>query len=423
MATTKKVERKAVAQTSVVKHAVKRGGNRAGENRAVPPTKSRTYPALENVQRADAPNLKFYLFHAPAAEIAEWAIVDRMSEDNTKGIQRVLNRTKIRRINEYLSAPFSNTIATSVVVVFSTKTATFEDAGKGLGAITIDWSVAKPAATIVDGQHRVLGASKGEHGGIHLNVVGIVGADINEAAFQFLVINNNSSKVNPSHVKALFTDYKEEQLFARMLASGSTNVDEEKLTALDFFDRGVDSPFLGQIKWEKNSTGFVVANALEAGLAEVTNRSNLLSLKDVELDSFTVIWSTIKQKWHHLWTKETHLLEKASIQALTGYICDTLEKLVLFAEDGMQLSDPDVLEAEVGKILTRLEPSFFEVEWTRTGLDTRAGQELLATDFKQMASNLRHKKAWHAGLDIVSVSSIAGGMTKKGSRPLVKSKK
>lgn len=409
MPATKKVAAKAVAKKTAVKTAAKK---------AAAPSKTLKYVAIENVQRTDAPNLKFYLFHAPAAEIADWAIVDRMSPENRKGIQRVLNRTKVRRIEEYLSAPFANTIATSVVLVFNKNAVDFVEANDGVGSLVINWTTAQRAATIVDGQHRVLGASGVVDGALHLNVVGIVGADGTEAAFQFLVINNNSSKVNPSHVKALFTDYQEEQLFDRMLKSGSTNVDEEQLTALDFFDRGADSPFLGQIKWEKNNKGFIVANALEAGLAEVNNRSNLLSLQDVELDSFTVIWSTIKGKWEHLWTKDSHLLEKATIQALTGYICDTLEKLVLFADDGIQLSDPDVLEQEVQKVLKRLDPAFFEVEWTRTGLDTRAGQELLQTDFRQMAANLRTNKSWHVGLDIVGVAAVAGGMTKKGSRPL-----
>ena len=111
-----------------------------------------------------------------------------------------------------------------------------------------------PAATIVDGQHRVIGAKDVKDGSIQLNVVGIVGADATEGAFQFLVINNNSSRVSPSHVKALFTDYKEDELLERMLQSGSTNIDEKKITALDFFDRGLDSPFKGEVKWAKNTS-------------------------------------------------------------------------------------------------------------------------------------------------------------------------
>ena len=116
-------------------------------------------------------------------------------------------------------------------------------------------------------------------------------------------------------MKALFTDYKEDELLERMLQSGSTNIDEKKITALDFFDRGPDSPFKGEVKWAKNTAGFVVPNALEAGLAEVQNRSALLSIEDVELDVFTEIWSIIKGQWKTLWSAESHLLEKACVQA------------------------------------------------------------------------------------------------------------
>lgn len=297
------------------------------------PTKTSPYVALENVQLSDHPELKFYLFHAPAAEIYQWAVVDRLGPSKPKSIQRSLNKTKVRRIEEYLSAPYANTIATSVVVVFGEGMTTYQPSkpiGKepqGHGKLLVHWAPKLPAATIVDGQHRVIGAKDVKNGTIQLNVVGIVGADQTEGAFQFLVINNNSSRVSPSHVKALFTDYKEDELLERMLQSGSTNIDEKKITALDYFDRGPDSPFNGEVKWAKNANGFVVPNALEAGLAEVQNRSALLSIQDVELDVFTQIWATIKARWGSLWGSESHLLEKACVQALTAYICDSLEKM------------------------------------------------------------------------------------------------
>ena len=381
------------------------------------PTKKSEYGALENIQISDYPNLKFYLFHAPASEIYQWAVIDRLGPGKQKSIQRSLNKTKVRRIEEYLNAPFANTIATSVVVVFGEGMTTFKRSKTHCGTLQVHWAPRLPAATIVDGQHRVIGAKDVKDGSVRLNVVGIVGADATEGAFQFLVINNNSSRVSPSHVKALFTDYKEDELLERMLQSGSTNIDEKKITALDYFDRGPDSPFKSAVKWAKNADGFVVPNALEAGLAEVQNRSALLSIQDVELDVFTEIWSVIKGQWKTLWSAESHLLEKACVQALTAYICDSLEKMRLFSDSDLQLNDPDVLKREVVKVLKMIEPDFFEVQWTTTGLDTRAGQELLRGDLRQMSSNLRGGKPWHADLETVSIAAISQGITKKGSRP------
>lgn len=384
-------------------------------------SKKQSYIALENVQRTDTPKLKFYLFHASASEIFQWGLIDRMSPESPKAIQRRLNKTKILRIEEFLAYP-GNTIATSVVVVFNKSAISYKE-GKpssagdsAFGRLEVSWTAKEAAGIIVDGQHRVIGAhAYGKD--IRLNVVGIVGADDTEGAFQFLVINNNSSKVSPSQVKALFTSYKEEALLKRMLDSGSTNIDSEKITALDYFDGGSDSPFKGQLKWAKNAKGTIAPNALEAGLGEVQNRSALLAIGELELDTFTVIWSTIKKTWPALWNEESHLLEKACLQALTAYICNSLENFRSHSDEGVDYSDPKVVAREVVKVLNKLETSFFEVQWGTTGLDTRAGQELLLTDLKRMAANLKSGATWHDGLELVNIGAVSGGQIKKGARP------
>lgn len=378
-------------------------------------TQTREYPALENIQRTDSTGVRFYLFHAPASEIYQWGLIDRMSPTNPKAIQRRLNKTKVLRIKEFLDFP-GNTIATSVVIVFNDKMVEFNSTSDGIGVLSVSWKPTAAAGIIVDGQHRVIGAHDYD-ADIDLNVVGITGADDTEGAFQFLVINNNSSKVNPSQVKALFTSYKEEALLQRMLDSGSTNVDAEKITALDYFDGGADSPFKGQLKWAKNEKGFVVANALESGLSEVQNRSSLLSIGELELDTFAGVWTVIKEQWGDMWNEKSHLLEKASVQALTAYVCDALEKLLVYAEDDIDYSDPEVLAKGVRQVLRMLEPGFFEVQWAVTGLDTRAGHEMLMSDLKKMASNVKARRPWYTSLETVNIGAVSGGQVEKGARP------
>lgn len=378
-------------------------------------TEQQVYPAIENSQLGKSGGVRFYLFHAPAAEICQWGRIDRMSPDNPRAIQRRLNRTKILRIKEFLDYP-GNTIATSVVVVFDEQMVSFVGDPNGIGKLSVDWKPDKSAGIIVDGQHRVIGANE-YRGEISLNVVGIIGADDTEGAFQFLVINNNSSKVSPSQVKALFTSYKEEELLRRMLDSGSTNVDEEKITALDLFDGGSDSPFKGQLKWAKNADGFVVANALESGLGEVKNRSALLSVSELEIDTFIGIWAVIKDQWGELWNRDSHLLEKASVQALTAYICDALEKLLVYADADVDYSDPVVLADGVRQVLNRLESSFFQVQWAVTGLDTRAGHEMLMSDLRKVAANGKAKRPWYSNLETVNIGAVSGSQVEKSARP------
>jgi DGQHR domain-containing protein len=381
---------------------------------------NRNYMALENVQRQDSPSLKFYLFHAPSSEIYQWGLIDRMAPGKPKAIQRKLNKTKILRIREFLEYT-GNTIATSVIVVFDDDAVNFEEQSLengegGFGKLSISWKPNQPAGIIVDGQHRVIGV-KEYSDDVHLNVIGITGADDTEGAFQFLVINNNSSRVNPSQVKALFASYKEEELVQRMLDSGSTNVDSEKITALDYFDGGSDSPFKDQLKWPKNWEGFIAPNALEAGLSEVQNRSSLLGVQELEIDTFTGIWAAIKGTWPTLWNTDSHLLEKACIQALTVYICDALEKLLIYSDDEIDYSDPELLSKGVRQVIKMLEPTFFDVQWAVTGLDTRAGHELLLDDLKRIASNVKAKRAWYSNLETVNIAAISGEKTKKDARP------
>lgn len=377
---------------------------------------TRKYMALENVQREDSPGLKFYLFHAPSAEIYQWGLIDRMAPGKPKSIQRKLNKTKILRIREFLEYT-GNTIATSVIVVFDDSAVSFEEHDEGgFGKLSISWKPSQPAGIIVDGQHRVIGAKEFSDN-VHLNVIGITGADDTEGAFQFLVINNNSSRVNPSQVKALFTSYKEEDLVQRMLDSGSTNVDSEKITALDYFDGGADSPFKDQLKWPKNEDGFIAPNALESGLSEVQNRSALLGVQDLEIDTFTGIWAAIKDAWPKLWNADTHLLEKACIQALTVYICDALEKLLIYSDDEIDYSDPELLSKGVRQVVKMLDQNFFDVQWAITGLDTRAGHQLLLDDLKRMASNVKAKRNWYSNLETVNIAAVSGEKTKKDARP------
>lgn len=347
-----------------------------------------------------------------------------MSPENQKGIQRRLNKTKKTKIKEFLEHE-ANTIATSIVVVFKDSSVKFTplQGEPGLGTVTIEWSAKAPAAVIVDGQHRVFSAKDFfDHSGedIHLNVVGIAGADDTEGAFQFLVINNNSSRVSANQVKALFTSYHEEELLGRMLDSGSTNVDEEKITALDIFDRGADSPFKGQLKWQKNADGFIVPSALEAGLGEVQNRTALLGLDDDSaVDLFSAMWTTVGDVWPHLWNSDTHLLEKAVLQTLTAFICEALANVRVYGGAEVDYTDPDELEKGVRAVLSKLEPGFFEAQWAKTGLDTRAGQDLIFADLRLMASNSTGKSPWHTGLQTISIGAVAeGGVgTKKKDRP------
>lgn len=360
-----------------------------------------SYDAIENIQRnARDGSIVFYLFHAPAIEISKWGLIDRMSEDNHKGIQRLLNRNKVKGIVSYLkNKEYTNTIATSIIVVLNKDSVSFANK-----TITIKMPDANQPGVIVDGQHRVIGAkeyAEMDNESINLNVVGILGADDAEGAFQFLTINNNSSKVSPSQVKALFTSYKEDQLVRRMMESGSKNINSDKISALDYCDGIEDSPFHKQIKWAKNAGGFIVPNGIESGLTEVATLSANLSIEGDELSFFLSLWAAIKEHWNSLWNQDSQLLKKVTIQCLTSYIVDQLISIRLYTSDDIDFKDPDCVKAYTIKILDSLSTDFFSATWTLKSLDTLAGQAILKEDIGRIASNIKNKRPWPTGLQTI----------------------
>src|SRR6185437_16588144 len=83
-------------------------------------------------------------------------------------------------------------------------------------------------------------------------------------------------------------------------------------------------PFRGLIKWPRNSDGFIPPNALEAALAETRDRGARLAIVDLERDVFLAMWAIIKDVRRSEWTRDSHLLQKVGIYALTVYILDSL---------------------------------------------------------------------------------------------------
>jgi hypothetical protein len=51
---------------------------------------------------------------------------------------------------------------------------------------------------------------------MHVNVVALIDADDDEAAFQFLVINNKATRVAQDHIKLLSLHYTEDVLADRL---------------------------------------------------------------------------------------------------------------------------------------------------------------------------------------------------------------
>ena len=121
---------------------------------------------------------------------------------------------------------------------------------------------------VIDGQHRLLGM-KDLDPSLHVNVVALLTGDLNEAAFQFLVINNKASKVPTDHIKALLAEHQDMRLQGRLLSARLSIDNRYEFVATA--DNDLESPFRNEIDWPTNRTGMhlVKPAAIETAVRDI----------------------------------------------------------------------------------------------------------------------------------------------------------
>lgn len=388
------------------------------------------YDALLYSQRQDPAAPKFLLFHAAASEIAAWADVDRLGPNNRQGAQRPLRELKASKIKKFFAADSTNTIPTGVVVAIDEKSAAFTPVQKGgaMGALRLVLRGGKKPGLIIDGQHRVFGAAKFA-ADTQLNVIGVVGGDDAERAFQFVVINNSATKVSKDHIKALNLQYDQNKLNKRLISSAGVSMgvkddDYDDLSLLDNIP-----PFKGCIEWPTNKNGFIAASALEGALAETKDRAHLLNIDSFEIDVFVQIWQKIRDMKPLLWTAPpkgqgskpgtSRLLMKVSIYALTVYLLESMVAKLRTEDDPIDYGDVETLDALVERIFSRIPDAFWTSEWTAKELDTTAGRRIVLEALGVVDSNVRYKRPWYDGVSLIDPALVLGqvygskGKTKK----------
>ena len=386
-------------------------------NRAVKETF--TYDALSYAQVSDKDAPRFVLFHASAGDIVQWADVDRLAPQNPTGAQRPLHPLKVNRVAKYMGQDKRNTIPTAVIIALDAKSAEFTPRSTkskdGSGTLTISLGKKRPGL-IIDGQHRVFGAEKWDPA-MHLNIVVMLGGDDAERAFQFVVINNTSSRVSKNHITALNLQFDPETLNRRLLKSSgvSLGIKEGLYDELQVIDLSL--PFKGMLKLPTNKNGFIPPNAIEGALAETKDRSALLDIQDLELDVFLAIWAAIHDLWEDQWNSKSKLLNKVSIYAITVYVLDTLIAGQRHARRRLDFTDGDVIRDEVVSLMNDIPEVFWSTEWVGKELDTSLGRRVLLDALELIDANVRFKRPWYAEVSLIDQTRLprqaSAGATKK----------
>lgn len=385
------------------------------------PEQSRQYCAFTVAQRA-SPAPRICLFYAPVKEVLEWALIAPLGPANRGGIQRQAISSRIKGIQRFFIKDDRNIIPTAIVIAFAPGTVQVNNialpagaqACPGISRISISWnsdvadgSRASRPGYVIDGQHRLKGVELYDSGTL-IPIVGIVDANNDETAFQFLVINNKASKVPTDHVRALLNLKVDDATLEKRLSSARLSLNPN-YESVGFADSEEDSPFRGIINWPLNQDGYVAPTAIEISVANIRRRGTKADLADPEPAQafFIAIWSVVHEKWGDLWKPGSKLMSKVAIICLTDFVADNLVVWARHPKSDLDITNEDDVKKNTVDILEYLDPQFFVAEWASTSYDTGAGREQIKEAIETMYKNRLADQPWHEGVKVIDSAWLA----------------
>jgi DGQHR domain-containing protein len=368
-------------------------------------------PCIMVDQRNNEEAPKFAIFAAPAGEIAQWAAIRRRTE-NPQGTQRALNKSKLNALNNFLRKDERNTIPPALTVTLRVAPGQIEtlDPARNFAVITLELpeqaTEEQKPGLIIDGQHRLFGIDAYSHA-CPVNVVALLNVSDLETAFQFLVINNKVTPVQPDHIRTLALDYAEGELSERLRTARLTL--HANLPYVGIMDTDEASPFRGLISLvvapdQEPQNRFVSPASIENAIG-VVQKKEVRELKsdDALCEFFYAIWFCLKQDgWAELWAPASKLMTKVGIIAMTSFVTDALIAKYDYAGD-LDVSDPAKVREEVQRILQYQTPEFWKGEWTVKISDALAVRTKVIDSLTRVYRNMRANVAWNEEVDLIAL--------------------
>lgn len=194
-------------------------------------TKTLKFPCLRSKQG----KFELVVFVTKAHTLNTFVAINQRDPDEKTGYQRVLSPSRVRVIKSYIDA--GKALPTSVLIALENEAKLTHDQA------TDKWTVSIPqkrtSGWVIDGQHRLAGASEAEKD-IELIVVAFIGLDLKEQVNQFITINREAKGVPTS----LYLD------LLRDLPKVKTEVELAKDRSVDIAERlkkDEESPFYAKI--------------------------------------------------------------------------------------------------------------------------------------------------------------------------------
>lgn len=390
----------------------------------------RKYFGVRVQQRRGGQATEFFTFYARASDVNKWAGV-RESSDIAGGIQRVLNEPRKKAIAKFMSSNKYNTIPNSILVAFDIgATTTFESLDGDVEAVVegatdnecgenVTWgklefdfdpetAEEERIAMVVDGQHRLRGlAAYADQSGedVPLLVVALLDADIQEQAFQFVVINNKATKVPTSNVKSIIADIDEEALQERLEDAGVRYGSNSPM--LKAFNDSPESPFRSLLDWHYNKEKdqrLVPLTAIEQLVRQFVNEFDFLKDdEDTLFYALCAVWRAVQFRYEQLWGKEGNLMRKVSLAALNEFLAEQLK--TIWAIGNADIFDSGSVESAVAGVIRPIPPEFWLSEWTGVKVQDNANtRRIIKHDLETIQKNARLGQNWRTNLELINAA-------------------
>jgi hypothetical protein len=233
-------------------------------------------------------------------------------------------------------------------------------------------------------------------------VVALLNVNATETAFQFLVINNKVTRVASSLIRTLALDYQEQEL-AKRLEGARLNLDKN-LPYVGAIDTEEESPFKGNIDLASHEGNadqrFVAAAAIETALAHIQGTElQEINNEDSLCDFFYAMWSPIKERWPQLWVRDSKLLHKVGLVAMTIFMTDHLVKK--FDWGDLDIADPAEVRRVSNQLLDTQTPDLWTSDWGVALSDKPVIRDKIIDSLTKVSRNIRAGLDWNDRVDIL----------------------
>ncbi len=196
-------------------------------------------------------HIPLYLFTASASDLTRIVRLAHRSRDERLALQRTLDRKRLKEIAVYLARKDS-LIANNIILNFD-ETVRFEPEKlpgiENAGYLTLPDD--RPCATILDGQHRLMGFQLAQGVDFELAGIGFLNLDEHQAADIFTVINTTQKPLS----KSLLLDIRH--------YIGRTSGEEKVATNIALaLNNDRKSPLYDQVRVARKESGVITLDAL-----------------------------------------------------------------------------------------------------------------------------------------------------------------